>query len=148
MVFDFHDTDLYKLIVSAQFLSTAHVQTFVYQLLVGMKYIHSSNVIHRDLKPDNILVDEHGQPHILDFGLAKAIEADDWDSSKLEVTAAGEFMGTFAYASPEQVSGDPDLIDVRTDVFAIGVMLYEAMRCNNSIQERTTPIFHTRTRIT
>ena len=58
MVFEFHDTDLYKLIVSAQFLTTPHVQTFVYQLLVGMKYVHSSNVVHRDLKPANILVNE------------------------------------------------------------------------------------------
>ncbi|MCH2142838.1 MAG: serine/threonine-protein kinase [Phycisphaerales bacterium] len=95
---------------------------------------HQRGVIHRDLKPDNILVDEDGQPHILDFGLAKPVEAGDWDSSKLEVTAAGEFMGTFAYASPEQVSGDPDLIDVRTDVFAIGVMLYEAMVGSRPLQ--------------
>jgi serine/threonine protein kinase len=58
MVFEFHDTDLYKLIVSPQFLTTPHVQTFVYQLLVGMKYVHSSNVVHRDLKPANILVNE------------------------------------------------------------------------------------------
>jgi serine/threonine protein kinase len=58
MVFEFHDTDLYKLIVSAQFLTTPHVQTFVYQLLVGIKYVHSSNVVHRDLKPANILVNE------------------------------------------------------------------------------------------
>jgi mitogen-activated protein kinase 1/3 len=52
------DTDLYKLIMSPQYLTTEHIQTFAYQMLIGLKYIHSFSVIHRDLKPANILLNE------------------------------------------------------------------------------------------
>lgn len=58
LVFEFVDTDLYKLILSAQYLTMPHIKTFLYQLLIGLKYIHSANVVHRDIKPANILVNE------------------------------------------------------------------------------------------
>ena len=97
----------------------------IIQVCDAVGYAHQRGIIHRDLKPANILVDHDGKPHILDFGLAKAVGTDNMTESQYEMTAAGEFMGTFAYASPEQVSGDPDLVDTRTDVYALGVLTYE-----------------------
>lgn len=73
IVFDFVDTDLYKLILSAQYLSTAHIKCFLYQMLIGLKYIHSANVVHRDIKPANILVNEDCSLKICDFGLSRVI---------------------------------------------------------------------------
>ena len=73
IVFDFVDTDLYKLILSAQYLTTAHIKCFLYQLLIGLKYIHSANVVHRDIKPANILVNEDCSLKICDFGLSRVI---------------------------------------------------------------------------
>ena len=91
----------------------------------GVNHAHQRGVIHRDLKPSNIIIDDQGRPHIVDFGLAKAIAGSDRSDSL--VTAAGQFMGTLAYAAPEQVRGNPDAIDIRTDVYALGVILYELL---------------------
>jgi tRNA A-37 threonylcarbamoyl transferase component Bud32/tetratricopeptide (TPR) repeat protein len=94
----------------------------------AVRYAHGRGIIHRDLKPGNILVDEEGVPHVLDFGLARVNDTQMGvpGSERLE-TMAGEFLGTFAYASPEQLEGDPDRIDIRTDVFALGILLYEVL---------------------
>jgi serine/threonine protein kinase len=95
------------------------------QICAAVNYAHQHGVIHRDLKPSNIRVDADGQPHILDFGLAKAAGTD--LTAGAPVTVTGEFMGTLAYASPEQTKGDPRLIDIRTDVYSLGVILYEML---------------------
>lgn len=102
-----------------------HVLALFIQICDAVQYAHQRGVIHRDLKPANILVDETGAPHILDFGVAKAL-GEEWCEG-LQSTRAGEFMGTFAYAAPEQVEGRINVIDTRTDVYALGVMLYEAL---------------------
>lgn len=83
---------------------------------------HLRGVIHRDLKPGNILVDAGGMPHVLDFGLAK----DSLSASPATVTADGQFVGSVPWASPEQVRGSADL-DVRTDVYSLGVLLYQSL---------------------
>jgi len=85
-------------------------------------HAHQRGVIHRDLKPGNILVDGAGVPHVLDFGLAKAGSLAD---AELSMTA--QIVGTPAYMSPEQAAGDPGGIDTRSDVYSLGVMLYEMM---------------------
>lgn len=95
-------------------------------IVTAIAYAHQRGVIHRDLKPANILVDADLDPHVLDFGLARTARGDETQEA-VESTAAGEFLGTFAYAAPEQLKGNPDLIDVRTDVFALGVILYEIL---------------------
>lgn len=92
------------------------------QICEGVAHAHQRGIIHRDLKPDNILVDREGRPHILDFGIART--ADPLASS---VTAAGEIIGTLAYMSPEQLLGEPDKVDARSDVFALGVILFRLL---------------------
>ncbi len=86
---------------------------------------HQKGVIHRDLKPANVLVDDAGRVKVIDFGVAKATDAD-LGSIALE-TRAGQLVGTLAYMSPEQASGDGDEIDVRSDVYSLGVILYELL---------------------
>jgi serine/threonine protein kinase len=98
-------------------------------------YAHQRGVIHRDLKPANILVEDASDgpptPRILDFGLAKLLDADDGASSAAIdnsfVTEAGRIQGTLPYMSPEQVRGDPLELDIRTDVYSLGVILYELL---------------------
>ncbi|MBL8221232.1 MAG: serine/threonine protein kinase, partial [Bryobacterales bacterium] len=87
---------------------------------------HLRGIVHRDLKPANIRVDGSGEPHILDFGLAKGAGTDIIDGEHMQVmTATGDFLGSLPWSSPEQAERAPDKIDVRTDVYSLGVILYE-----------------------
>lgn len=99
------------------------------ELMIGVAdavhYAHQKSVIHRDLKPANILVDESGQPKVLDFGVAR-ITNTDLQASTMH-TNAGQIIGTLAYMSPEQAAGDPLQMDTRSDIYALGVICYELL---------------------
>jgi WD40 repeat protein len=91
----------------------------------GVNYAHQRGVIHRDLKPSNIVVGPNGNPKVLDFGLAKITDAD--LALTTMQTRTGQLLGTIAYMSPEQVTGDGAEVDFRCDVYALGVVLYELL---------------------
>ncbi|MBU0637754.1 MAG: serine/threonine-protein kinase [Planctomycetes bacterium] len=91
----------------------------------AVQHAHQKGVIHRDLKPGNILVDDIGQPKILDFGVARVTNAD------VQVTTlhtnVGQLIDTIPYMSPEQIAGDSRELDTRSDVYALGVLLYRLL---------------------
>lgn len=93
----------------------------------AVEHAHERGVVHRDLKPGNVLVDAAGAPKVLDFGVARVLDATATEAGSA-MTRTGQLVGTLAYMSPEQVAqGGGDTIDARTDVYALGVLAYELL---------------------
>ncbi len=93
----------------------------------ALHHAHQKGVIHRDLKPSNILIDTDTRPRLLDFGVARRFDSSDTPSPAERITRTGEFTGTLAYAAPEQVGRETTAPDVRTDVYALGVIGFELL---------------------
>ena len=100
---------------------------------------HEKNVIHRDLKPSNILVEPNGVPKIIDFGVARCVDAS--PEAITAMTDMGRLIGTVQYMSPEQFSENPTNVDVRADVYALGVILYELLANRPPYEIRQKEIF-------
>jgi WD40 repeat protein/predicted Ser/Thr protein kinase len=95
----------------------------VVQVADAIGYAHLRAVLHRDIKPGNVIVTEGDKARVLDFGLAKSLDS----TGSSFATMTGAFLGTLAYAAPEQIDGGNEAIDVRTDVYALGLLLYQAL---------------------
>jgi serine/threonine protein kinase len=106
-------------------LNTRQRLELMIRICDAVRHAHERGIIHRDLKPGNILVEESGQPKILDFGVARITDA---DAQVTRQTDLGQLVGTLAYMSPEQVLGDPLEVDPRSDVYTLGVILCRPAR--------------------
>ncbi|GAG52858.1 unnamed protein product, partial [marine sediment metagenome] len=113
----------------------------------GVAFAHSRGVVHRDLKPDNIMVGDFGEVLVMDWGLAKIVGREDIaadelvTSSRLESTPtgtmAGSALGTPAYMPPEQAAGELEKIDHRSDIYSLGAILYEILTLEHPVEGHT-----------
>lgn len=115
--------------VSSDGMRTRHARllsAFI-KICDALNVAHQRGVIHRDLKPTNIRVAEDDEPFVLDFGLAKQASTEPGAIDETMLTVAGQFLGTLPWASPEQVEGTSYHADIRSDVYALGLMQYRAL---------------------
>ena len=114
---------LTKYAIAESGLSEQRIAELVLKLAKALAVAHESGFIHRDLKPANVMVDLNEEPVILDFGLARRIDRDE----DIRVTQTGTTIGSPAYMSPEQVDGDQDKVGRHSDIYSLGVILYELL---------------------
>jgi len=125
-VMDFIDGEPLDAYVASRKLPIEERLLLLEKICDAVNAAHLRGVIHRDLKPGNVLIDAEGEPNILDFGLAKMTRAEG-EGAAPTMTAPGQFVGSLPWAAPEQVEGLPEQIDLRTDVYSLGVMLYHVL---------------------
>jgi tRNA A-37 threonylcarbamoyl transferase component Bud32 len=100
-------------------LTVPQALALTHQIACGLAFAHEHGIVHRDVKPQNVLMDESGTAKVTDFGIARSVEPDDG------LTETGTLLGTSDYIAPEQASGQP--VDARTDQYSLGVLLYELL---------------------
>jgi eukaryotic-like serine/threonine-protein kinase len=112
-------TSLADMLRGGRTLTAAHSATLMAQVAAALGYAHRNGVVHRDVKPGNILIASDGQVKVTDFGIAQAMSVED------QLAEEGSVMGTATYFSPEQAEGAP--VDGRSDIYSLGVVLYEML---------------------
>src|SRR5581483_7549767 len=137
IVMQYAEGETLKQFISGKPLDTATALTLAMPIADALAAAHASGIIHRDIKPGNIVVTKKGQVKILDFGLAKSL-ARNTDHTDMTLTREGALLGTPAYMSPEQVRGEA--VDHRSDIFSFGIVLYEMVTGRSAFKgKRKTP---------
>ena len=106
------------------------------RLAEALSHAHAFSVVHRDLKPTNVMIDAGGEPHIMDFGLARR------EAGEITMTVDGKVLGTPAYMSPEQASGRGHEADARSDIYSLGVILFEMLTGERPFRGTSRMLLH------